>query len=253
MKNEPSIIQVIKGQDPAVNAHLDSLNMEEAPYQEAPCYRNVETGETYLYLAGGIAWPWKDVPGFVVVVAVSKMPGEDVDAPLFICLEELEDYRIEGLLDGCRRLRDRYGFRQSGNLFRTWHGDQTCFATLVNQFNLMLMEEKVQGVYLSDPIDFRQPSHFEPYKRRVQSLLTRTGAGNKSLILGRCSALRNYLQSLPPDADNCPAVTALGGVIYSLMVSTPWVQRTQLSGPTINDIDDFETYAMRQRRDPYQV
>ena len=156
--------------------------MGPAPYREMPTYRNKETGETYLYLAGGIGWPWKDVPGFVVIVAVGKMPGEGMDAPLFTCLDELEDDRIEGLLEGCLRLRDRYGFRQSDNLFRTWYGDRDRFSTLVNQFNLKLMKEKVQGVYLSNPLDFDKPNHFELYKRRIQSHLTPNETGSKSLI-----------------------------------------------------------------------
>jgi len=243
MKKEPSIIEVLQAVDPVFNAHLDTLHMGGTPWQEPPCYRNAETGETYLHLAGGIGWPWKDVPGFVVVIAVGKMPGEKGDAPLFTCMDELEDHRIEGLLEGCLRLRDRYGFRQNGNLFQTWYGDSTCFATLVNQFNLKLMEERVQGIYLSDPIDYQQSNYFELYKRRTQSLLTRDVAGRKSLTLGKCSRLRNYLQSLPLDAEDCPAITALGGVVYSLMVSTPWALRAQISEATTNDMDDFETYA----------
>jgi hypothetical protein len=242
MEKERSIIQVIQSADPVVNAHLDSLNEGDSPWKEPATYRNVETGEAYLYLAGGIGWPWKDVPGFVAAVAVGKMPGEEVDVPLFTCLEELEDDRIEGLLEGCLRLRDRYGFRQSDSLFRTWYGDSKSFATLVNQFNLKLMKEekKVYGVYPTDPFDFQQPNHFELYKRRIQSLLMRTEAGSKSLILGTCTALRNYLQNLPPDTEDCPAVTALGGVVYSLMVHTPWTVRTQIPEPTISDIDAFE-------------
>ncbi len=243
-----SIIQVMQPADPGLNAHLDALSEGDSPWKEPDTFRNVETGETYLWLAGGIGWPWKDVPGFVVVVAVGKMPDEEADAPLFTCLDELEDERIEGLLEGCLRLRDRYGFRQSDNLFRTWHADSKPFATVVNQFNLKLMKEKVDGVYPSDPIDFQQPNHFELYKRRVQSLLMRTEAGSKSLILGKCNALRNYLQSLPPDAEDCPAVTALGGVVCTFMVLAPWTARTQMPEPTISDIDTFEKEA---RRDPW--
>jgi len=252
MKKEQSIIQVIQSVDPVLNAHLDSLNMGPAPYREPAVYQNMETGDRYLYLAGGIGWPWKDFPGFVVVVAVGKIPGEEADSPLFTCLDELEDDRIEGLLEGCLRLRDRYGFRQSDNLFRTWYGDSTRFATLVNQFNMKLHQEQVDGVYPSAPLDFQQPNHFELYKRRVQSLLTRNDAGSKSLILGECSLLRNYLQNLPADAEECPAVTALGGAIHSLMVCIPWTVRTQVQEATIPTVDDFENYARRyHNHDPW--
>lgn len=248
MKKERSIIEVIKSvRHPVSIAHLDSLNMgDPSPWKEPDAFRNLETGDRYLWLAGGIGWPWKDLPGFVVIVAVGKMLGEGVDGPLFICLDELEDYRIEGLLSGCLRLRDRYGFRQSDSLFQIWYGDQDPFATTVNQFNLKHMkeEENVRGVYPSAPLDFQQPNHFELYKRKVQSLLTRDEAGSKSLLLGKCSMLRNYLQNLPQDAENCPAVTALGGVAYSLSVYAPWALRKQVAAePTIPTVDDFENYA----------
>ena len=256
MEKERSIIQVIQSADPVFNAHLDSLNMGDSPWKDPATFRNLETGETYLYLAGGIGWPWKDVPGFVVIVAVGKMPGEGIDAPLFTCMDELEDGRIEGLLEGCLRLRDRYGFRQSDILFRTWYADPDRFATPVNQFNLKLRkeEEKVHGVYPTAPHDFQQPNHFELYKRWIQSLLTKNEEGSKSLILGKCNALKNYLQSLPPDADECPAVTALGGVVYSLMVHTPWIIRTHVPQKTISDIDAFEKDIRMEIawwRDPY--
>jgi hypothetical protein len=107
----------------------------------------------------------------------------------------------------------------------------------------------VYGVYPTDPIDLQQPNHFELYKRRIQSLLTRNEVGNKSLTVEGCNKLRNHLQSLPPDADDCPAVTALGGVVYSLMVHTPWTVRTQLPEPTMRDIDAFEKDARSYYRD----
>jgi hypothetical protein len=257
MGKEQSIIQVIQTLDPILNAHLDSLDMGDSPWKEPATFRNIETGETYLHLAGGIGWPCKDVPGFIIVVAVTKMPGEEGnDAPLFICLDELESDRIEGLLEGCLRLRDRYGFRQSDTLFRTWYADPDRFATPVNQFNLKLLKEvkKIHGIYPTAPHDFQQPNYFELYKRRIQSLLTQTESVGKSLILGKCSGLRNYLQSLPPDAEDCPAIIALGGIVYSLMVQTPWTIRTQVTQMSISDIDAFEKDIRMETewwRDPY--
>jgi hypothetical protein len=244
MKKERSIIQVMQSADPILNVHLDSLNEGNSPWKEPDTFRNLETAETYLWLAGGIGWPWKDLPGFVVVVAVGKMPGEGIDAPLFTCLDELEDDRIEGLLEGCLRLRDRYGFRPGGNLFLNWYGDSERFSTPVNQFNLKILEEKVHGIYPTDPLDFQQPNHFDLYRRRIKSL-----AESKSLIVRKCTALRNRLQGLPKDQDSedFPAIIALGGVVYSLMVSAPWTVRTQVE---VND--DFEKFALRERgRDPY--
>ena len=156
MKKEQSIIQVIQSEDPFLNAHIASLHEGDSPWKEPDSFRNMETGETYLWLAGGIGWPSKDAPGFVVVVAVGKLPGEGVDAPLFTCLDEVEDNRIEGLLEGCLRLRARYGFRQSDKLFRTWYADPGRFSTEVSQFNLKCLKEekKVHGVYPIAPYDF---------------------------------------------------------------------------------------------------
>jgi hypothetical protein len=249
MKKERSIIEIIQSADPVLNAHLDSLNMGLAPYKEAATFRNLETGETYLWLAGGIGWPWKDVPGFVVVVAVGKMPGEGIDAPLFTCLDELETDRIEGLLEGCLRLQDRYGFRPGGNLFLNWYGDPDRFATPVNQFNLKHMKERAEGVYPTAPLDFQQPNHFDLYRRRIKSL-----AEGKSLFAGKCTALRNRLQGLPKDQDSedCPAIIALGGVVYTFSVYAPWTVRAQVAESSIPTVDDEEKYLLGERlREPY--
>lgn len=247
MKREPSVIEVLQGPDPFVGAHIASLNMGPAPYRETPTFRHKETGETYLWLAGGIGWPWKGFPGFVAVVAVSNMPGEGADAPLFTCLDELETDRIEDILDGCLRLRNRYGFKQSGTLFQFWYGDPNPFATEVNRFTLKLMKEepKVHGVHPIAPHDFEKPNHFDLYRRRIKSL-----GESKSLIV-RCASLLNRLQALPEDHDSgdFPAVIALGGVACSLMASTPWTVRTQVAEPTIPAVDDFENYARRYYQD----
>jgi hypothetical protein len=248
MKKEQSIIQVIKSADPVFNAHLDSLNEDNSPWKEPDSFLNLETRETYLWLAGGIGWPCKDLPGFVVVVAVSKMPGEGADAPLFTCLDELEDDGIEGLLEGCLRFRDRYRPEKNDTLFRFWYGDPDPFVTELNRFHLKLLkeDEKAYGISASAPYDFEKPNHFDLYRRRIKSL----GEGKSLIIARKCTALLNRLQGVPKEQDSgdFPAVIALGGVVSSLMVSHPWTVRTQVGA---ND-GSWEDFALGEReRDPF--
>lgn len=54
--------------------------------------------------------------------------------------------------------------------------------------------------------------------------------GKKRLYLGKCTRLRNYIQSAPVDTatkgsvKDYPALAALGGVVHTLMMLMPWLE-----------------------------
>lgn len=126
-------------------------------------------------------------------------------------------------------------------MFQYWYGDPGPFATEISRFTLKLMKEepKVDGVHLSAPHDFEKPNHFDLCRRRIRSL-----GASKSLIAKNCPSLLNRLGALPKDQDSgeFPAVTALGGTICSLTMSTPWAVRIQGGGTD----GSWEEYALSE-------
>ena len=250
------VIEFIKQQHPEINEHLRSLNIGYNAMQAPPLYRHIETGQEFVHLAGAIAWPGKGTPGFVIIVGVSKASG---NAPLFTCLDEIEDYSTNGLLKACLLLRVRYGFNQSDNLLRFWYGDSKRFSSLINDFNQCIKKNSIyEGINIIDPTDFRKPNHFENYLYRIQNLLVPDESGGKSLVLENCNLLRNYLQNLPPDApivcseEDFPSVSALGGLVHSLLANRPWEHQRYTSAANRRNIESFESYFLSEmQRDPY--
>ena len=194
MKNEKSLIEVVASLPLIFHEHLDSLNMGDTVTRSPTIYRHIETGEEYVNLAGAIAWPGKELPGFILVIGVRVDPASE--NILYNCIDEAEDHCIENLLVKCITLRNRYGFRQSQKLFRFWYGDSIRFVSLVTQFNQQLRDDKkTERIYLANPIDFEKVNHFELYLRRTQSALMLNGTGRKTLFLGNCHRLRNSSQA----------------------------------------------------------
>lgn len=248
MKNA-CIIQKIKSKPPVNDDHIAGITGQKTK-TKATYYRNIETGAEYYHITGAIAWPGKTLPGCVLIMAVKK----DSLRPSFQLLDEKEDYSINGLLRQCLDLRQRYGYGLNGDLFRFWYGDYTKFASLLSDFNKEKFSTKqAEGIHIASPVDFDKPNHFEIYVRRIQSCLSPNDSGNKSLYLGDCDRLRNYLQVLPSDAaikgtvEDYPAIAALGFLVHSLSAYKPWT--THVNKETlVSNLDDFASRAAYEER-----
>jgi hypothetical protein len=221
-------------------------------------YINTETAEEFYYIAGGIAWPGKESPGYVLIIGVQVEMENDKEIPVLVSMDEVEDRCVDGLLGQSLRLRERYGYKDG--LFRFWYGDYARFKSIVVRFNQQHRDETnhAEGVYLSTPVDFKRNNHFEICLNEIRSLLAPRESGAKSLFLGNCHRLQNAIQSLPGDAaqrytdDDCPPVACLGYVVHSLLTSMPWRGGGHEPELTVPTVDDFETFARMERlRDPY--
>lgn len=254
-KPEKSIIKAIVPIPDVINDHLDSLNMGYRTIRGRTKYINTETGEEFYYIAGGIAWPGIESPGYVLIVGVKVEIENDREIPVLVCLEETEERHPERLLGQCLRLREKYGHREG--LFRYWYGDYERLQSLVGRFNQQQQDETnhAEGVYLSTPMDFQMNNRFEIYRNEIWSLLAPRESGAKSLILGGCDRLRNAIKNFPLGAkqrysdDDCPPVACLGYVVHSLLASMPWRGSGHATEPTIPTVDDFENYARRYYQD----
>ncbi len=217
-----SLIRKIRDKKPANVDHIAEIT--GARWTPKPdYYHNTETGEQFYDVAGAIAWPAGDRPGFAVVVGVVK--GEDPQEPVLRVLDEIEAVSVEELLKEGANLRVKWGFP---DLLRIWLGDHERFAPIVHGYN---SRKKTKEYFIvSPPYDFEKPNRGEIYLQRVFELLRPRESGKKRLFLGGCNKLRGYLMDLPHDTaqigqiDRCPAVAALGYAVHTMLVYRPWLR-----------------------------
>lgn len=235
---------IITGSDQHI-AHITGERYVRKPYY----YRNIENGQEYSHIAGGIGWPGEKA-GFIVIVAVEKQQDT------FHVLEEAENSTVPGLLSECLGLRQKYGYGLTSELFRFWYGEHERFDTFVTDFNhkLELKDEKVDGVYLSPPHDSEKPNAFEIWLNRIKSCLG-DASGKKTLHLENCNRLRNHIQNLPPNAakkgsiQDYPAIACLGGVVHSLMIRRPWLKFVEGEKTVPTQKDDYVGEASHAREE----
>lgn len=248
-KPEKSIIKAIVPIPDIVNDHLNSLNMGYRTIRGRTKYINIETGDEFYYIAGGIAWPGAEAPGYVLIVGVKVEMENNKEVPVLVCLEEIEERQPETLLAQCVRLREKYGHQYG--LFQYWYGDYERLQSLVVRFNQQLQDEtnRAQWVCISTPADFQKNNHFEIYRDEIWSLLKQRESGAKTLVLADCDRLRNAIHNFPSGTkqrfsdDDCPPVACLGYVIHSLLVSMPWRGSGSVPG---SDIGSWEEYARKE-------
>jgi len=186
-------------------------------------YENLENGDKYARLAGGIAWPGLSSPGFIVVVGV-RWPVDEIQGPIFVALDEIENTDVRGLLKSCMALEQKYS-----HTWDLWYG---CSShgnmRFVYEYNSSQQAAGKKGVIITDSFGIGEPNHFEVLIRTIHELLQTGDDGSKGMIIGSCKALRGHLTNLPPEAlfkgsaELYPAVAALGHVVCSLKAYRPW-------------------------------
>ena len=145
--------------------HIAQLT-KEIPLPPPFYYRNTETGDEYLHIAGGLAWPGKNTPDFACIIAVEKT---DDPEPSFLVIEEVQENSIKALLYECLKIREKYRSRGYPELLTSWWGNYDRFYTFITELNNKLLKGKGTGLLLTLPHDFERPNHFEIYVRRIQS------------------------------------------------------------------------------------
>jgi hypothetical protein len=216
-----------------MQARIDESIVTGQPLVERPFwYDNLETGQMYYDLYGCVGWPTEvsdtdsGMPGYAGVVGVVKpKSAQPIQAAAFQLLTEAESEDVPELVDHMIRIRAEYGFGVHPGLMQAWFGDPERYIT-----TLALMNERLiaaggdrAAILIIPPDDFYEPKAFDNYVRSLRSSIM---PSRVRFYFGGNDILKNKLREFKRD---CPAVTAVGGLVHSLFGRTMWMDQSRES------------------------
>lgn len=235
------MIQVIQEKHPTetMQARRDFAHVTKEPVVELPYwFKDTDTGKEYYNLYAGLGWPQKvtekgdQLPGYAGIIAVVKGSKDAIDAP-FQVVAEIQEPSVDILITECVKLRKKWGFGVHPQLLDIFIGDHTQFDTVVAGYNTVLAEAgrpDREAFIVSPADDFDSPQAFDLAVRRLQSvLMVKQG---KRLYLGDSEIIKNRILSFRRDD---PAILALGGLVHTLLMRTPWMEQ---SVPSVFQLDE---------------
>ena len=211
-------------------------------------YENTETGEKYLCLAGGFAWPGTK-PGYACIVAVLDTPDPHA-APLRI-IAEVQDTDVPSLIERAYALYEKYG-ATSTVIPWLWYGESDAgYDAFLYRFNEGVRRTGTkEQFFLASPPHFQLPTRFEFYCRVLYSLLPQ--GGTRRLFFFPESLLPAYLKNISlTDAvtgttKDHPAISAAGYVVSALSQYEPWLMTVQDEGSG-SDARSIERFLLREQ------
>ena len=186
----------------------------------------IRGGENYTYIAGSIALPSLEFPGFLVTA------GTDYKTNDIICINEFESDVEHELIDEAKRLQEEYG----QGVIQTWYGNPENLMALVNEEDLRV----------THPVDYNQTDAFQLYVARIKTALRE---GHKSLYLKNCERLINHILSFVKEKSakkfNNPAIYAIGSLVHTIVTLRPWERANTKFDiiPTLHD--EYTEYASK--------
>jgi hypothetical protein len=212
---------------------LDDARCTRAKLTTRPFhYENTQTGQQYYDIYGCVGWPTEVTdkmdmrPGYCAIVGVVRDERPAPDA-VFQLLAEAESRDIPALLKRMNELRLAFGFGLHPNLLQPFIGDpsEDRFATTIALINEKLREKHGNdklAVLIAPPYDFYNMDIFETYSRAFYS----TVAEKETLrfYYGENKILRNRKREF---RRNDPAILAIGGLVHTLVNSTPWMDQQE--------------------------
>jgi hypothetical protein len=223
------MIELVKEQYPkqTMMARRDFAKVTKQRVVQNPYwFRDRDTGREYHGLYSAIGWPQRiaesgdQLPGYSVIVGVvkDKMPPE---AATMRVLAEFETKAEEHLIDMSVQLRKRWGFGAHPALLRFILGDHRICETVLGNYNARVIdrdEGDSQALIVSPPDDYDNPRAFDVFMGRLRTVLT----DPKRLYLDRHPIITNRLRAFQRDD---PAIMALGGLVHTLLLRTPWMEQ----------------------------
>lgn len=210
-------------------ATITGQEMVERPWW----YRHTEIGQCYHDIVSCISWPDEVTgagearPGYIAIIGIVRADEspEHIDAEdaNFQMLEEFESGDVQTLLKKYLNLRQRYGFGIQPDLLTMIYGDSERFEGVVGLFNERLhsrTHNETNAISIVPPDDFDMPMTFDLYMRSLRSVLT---ADSLRLYFGHTVILKNRLREFRRDD---PAITAVGGLVHTLISRCLWMSDT---------------------------
>jgi len=217
-------------------------------------YENIENGELYCYISGGIGWPGKGPAGkgafgAGVVVAVMKSDEED---PKMKILEAFEDRTPAGLVKGCIRAQIKYRSEGDPGLFKMWFADDEKYQSNIDQLNVKLKQKQKRPFLLAPYPDSEQTNSVDIAFNSLYSVLLPDEDGRPRLSLGQNKIMIRYIEQVKEggihgNEDQYPAIAALAHVIHALLIYRPWEQPVEpKGGHVLNEDHQYENLAEDQ-------
>jgi len=226
------VIELVQEQYPAeiMMARRDFARIRKEPLVEHPYWFKDESTE-YHDIYGCIGWPQRltekgdQRTGYAAVVAVIKDDREPEDA-IFKVVEETENLSAPLLIQSCVEMRNRWGFGVHPHLMRVFVGDYRTFENVTARYNSKVIErdgDDRQAFIVSPPDDYENARAFDLYLGSLRSVLSREA---KRLYIGSAGIIKNRIMEFQRDD---PAIMALGGLMHTILLRTPWMEQSDSS------------------------
>ncbi len=186
-----------------------------------PYYFNLETGEKYGEIVGGLAWP-ETTDGFLVIAAVDLSEDAELEAHHVRALAEANESDINIFLIHALKLQRHFSpFMETIKFY----GDTTFLAMMefLDQFNRDRRHRGITPFYLTEAPQLKLPQRPEFYAQ----LMRRYAQSGREILHFRDTVLPGYLMGLlreeiSKNILDHPPIAALG---YALGVLSSWKPR----------------------------
>lgn len=178
-----------------------------------------KTKRYFARVVAGISWPFKEKPGWIVVLAQDDEPNPPTGKTTFRILDEQNDPLVHRLLLRLREVNKTF-------LVERAYGDLSDESTafLYREHNRTMGEQWIASIGIDFPPLSDQPNNLQAY---LQMIDNRTKSGvEKTLFFGEGSQVATALQKLDPqdatgDVKEWPEIAALGFGLAALEVYKP--------------------------------
>jgi len=234
-----SIIRVNEDHIPQAQARRDwAIIRGKDIYPDPTYFENIETGELYSWIAGGVVWPDGAQPGYAAIIVVHKIDDE-TETPRFTIIEEAQSANIYHLFEACVRLRYRYGYGKYQGLMESWIGEPEHKEPLIWDINKAMVKRfgDDRGFYIRPPLELDHHDHFSTYFWRLYDLHSPGKDGQRRFRVKNCQHLIQALSTAPRNIEEVgdyrkfPVIGLVGAMLHSLDTWRPWLNH--VGGPDI--------------------
>jgi len=180
-------------------------------------YSDSENHLDYFRICGGVQWPYKGSPGFLVLAGEQVRNLKSGAPSKFYGLTESEHRKNDGMLSKCVEL---------STIVDTWYSNiiPEAHRVSLHQFNLRQEQKHAAGIqFINAPMLSEAGDASQLFSYADAELDQRTSPGRKTVFLGECTRVKAALRRVPEQWDSAedilkpPEVTALYYVLGAML------------------------------------